>query len=299
MTIAGANVLTAQSAPSQYGYDPAKCVNLGHIVAHSGDDFGAPYTINDVLIERAMNNLRNQAAERGGNFIQHDAPHLGNGRSNGIQGPLNATVTGTAWRCEGAPGDAKGATAASGQPGSAPMASAVVPASSAAPAPKETAHPVGAAGFRFGDSVAACKDACVAAGFQWNIDSSSGSCGGIPAKAGLEGTSQVLFCEATACGIDMVGAVQKLGEPHSFHQLEQILVKKYGRPRQVTELPTACAGDEVACVAEGKGELRRAWLWSNQFWIELAMLKSPEGARISLHYGTPSRPRADEKAPAL
>lgn len=71
------------------------CQLLDHVVGHGGGTFGGEFLANDDLIEYAMNDLRNQAAELGGNYVQHDPPTLGEGDGT----TTTATISGTAYRC--------------------------------------------------------------------------------------------------------------------------------------------------------------------------------------------------------
>ncbi|HVJ17079.1 MAG TPA: DUF4156 domain-containing protein [Polyangiaceae bacterium] len=93
----GAQVATSQSAPVDLGYVPSSCKSLGYIVGRGGGSFGGSWVSNESLIEYAMNDLRNQAAERGANYVQHDSPTLGVPGSDGATS--TATVSGTAYFC--------------------------------------------------------------------------------------------------------------------------------------------------------------------------------------------------------
>jgi hypothetical protein len=90
-------VATSQSAPVDLGYVPSSCKSLGYIVGRGGGSFGGSWVSNESLIEYAMNDLRNQAAERGANYVQHDSPTLGVPGSDGATS--TATVSGTAYFC--------------------------------------------------------------------------------------------------------------------------------------------------------------------------------------------------------
>jgi len=89
LSTAGANVAATRNAP------PSQCQALGYVVGHGGGTFGGGLISNEELIEYAMNDLRNKAAELGGNYIQHDPPTLGQGDGT----TTTATITGTAYRC--------------------------------------------------------------------------------------------------------------------------------------------------------------------------------------------------------
>jgi len=85
----GARVVASRNAP------PQGCQQLGFVVGHGGGTFGGGFISNDDLIEYAMNDLRNRAAELGGNYVQYDTPTLGDGDGT----TTTATVSGTAFRC--------------------------------------------------------------------------------------------------------------------------------------------------------------------------------------------------------
>ncbi len=87
----GAQVAATRNPP------PADCVAVKYIVGKGGGTFGGKWIANDDLVEYAMNDLRNQAAKVGANYVQHDPPQLGNG--NGTT--TTATIPGTAYRCNG------------------------------------------------------------------------------------------------------------------------------------------------------------------------------------------------------
>ena len=74
---------------------PPSCAPVGYVVGEGGGTFGGKWISNDQLIDYAMNDLRNKAAERGATYVQSDAPQLGNGRGT----TSTATITGTAYRC--------------------------------------------------------------------------------------------------------------------------------------------------------------------------------------------------------
>lgn len=89
LTAEGAAVVASRNAP------PENCELVANLVGHGGGTFGGGFIANDDLIEYAMNDLRNQAAERGANYVQHDTPTLGSGDGT----TTTATVSGAAYRC--------------------------------------------------------------------------------------------------------------------------------------------------------------------------------------------------------
>jgi len=93
----GAQVATSPSAPVDHGYVPSSCKSLGYIVGRGGGSFSGSFLTNESLIEYAMNDLRNQAAELGANYVQHDTPQLGVPGGDGATS--TATVSGTAYFC--------------------------------------------------------------------------------------------------------------------------------------------------------------------------------------------------------
>jgi hypothetical protein len=87
-----AHVAVARSAP------PSSCSTVAYLVGEGGGTFGGGWIRNDQLIEYAMNDLRNKAAERGANYVQSDPPQLGTGKGT----TTTVTITGTAYRCASA-----------------------------------------------------------------------------------------------------------------------------------------------------------------------------------------------------
>jgi hypothetical protein len=74
---------------------PEGCKPLGYVVGKGGGTFGGGFVSNEDLIEYAMNDIRNKAAEAGANYLQHDPPTLGQGDGT----TTTATITGTAYAC--------------------------------------------------------------------------------------------------------------------------------------------------------------------------------------------------------
>jgi hypothetical protein len=116
-------------------------------VGRGGGAIGGAYVSNEKLIEYAMNDLRNQAAKKKANFVQHEAPTLGQADGS----TSTATVSGTAYRCDQRrAGDATAAAAPAPASASAPapsveavatQASAMAPGSASAAPPVLTAAP--------------------------------------------------------------------------------------------------------------------------------------------------------------
>nr|APZ78675.1 membrane protein [Cystobacterineae bacterium] len=103
----GRNVQAIASAPGP------ECENLGIIFGQGGGTFGGAYISNDQLMEYAMNDAMNKAAERGATHLQVTPPQLG-----GTQGTTTtATVSAIAFRC---PNSGANAAAAPAQAPAAP-----------------------------------------------------------------------------------------------------------------------------------------------------------------------------------
>ncbi|MCC6215458.1 MAG: DUF4156 domain-containing protein [Polyangiaceae bacterium] len=90
LTDAGAKVAASRNPP------PPGCQSLGYLTGKGGGTFGGAWVSNEDLIEYALNDLRNQAAELGATLIQHDPPTLGQGDGT----TTSVTITGTAYRCQ-------------------------------------------------------------------------------------------------------------------------------------------------------------------------------------------------------
>jgi len=89
LSVKGEKVVPVASQPSP------ECKNLGTVIGQGGGAFGGAYISNDKLMEWAMNDALNKAAERGATHFQSAAPSLG-----GAQGTTTtATVTGIAFQC--------------------------------------------------------------------------------------------------------------------------------------------------------------------------------------------------------
>lgn len=99
LSLRGSTVQMADGAP-------AGCANLGVVIGKGGGGFGE-MVANEVLVEHAMNDARNKAAELGASHVALSPPQLGGSPVT------SATVTGFAYRCEaGAPAPARSQAAA-------------------------------------------------------------------------------------------------------------------------------------------------------------------------------------------
>jgi hypothetical protein len=77
---------------------PGKCKSLGDIVGSQGNWITGDYTSNKNLLIGARNDLRNQAAEMGGNYVW--VQDSNNTNAWGSTGTTNTTVLGVVYRCE-------------------------------------------------------------------------------------------------------------------------------------------------------------------------------------------------------
>ncbi len=77
---------------------PGNCKSLGDIVGSQGNWITGDYTSNKNLLIGARNDLRNQAAEMGGNYVW--VQDSNNTNAWGSTGTTNTTVLGVVYRCE-------------------------------------------------------------------------------------------------------------------------------------------------------------------------------------------------------
>jgi Domain of unknown function (DUF4156) len=77
---------------------PPQCETLGLLTGKGGGTLGGAYISNENLIDYAMNDLRNKAADLGATHIRHDPPQLGEGDGT----TTSVTITGTAYACPSA-----------------------------------------------------------------------------------------------------------------------------------------------------------------------------------------------------
>jgi hypothetical protein len=89
LTATGATVTVSPDPP------PAGCTEVEHLVGEGGGSFGGGYIPNHNLIDYAMNDLRNKAADAGANYVEYDPPTLGTDDGT----TTTATVSGTAFKC--------------------------------------------------------------------------------------------------------------------------------------------------------------------------------------------------------
>jgi hypothetical protein len=102
LSAAGSRVTPVAQAPGP------ECKNLGTVVGAGGGAFGGAYISNDQLVQFAMNDAMNKAAQRGATHLQPMAPALGDADGT----TSTATLMAIAYRCPGAGGEEIAALAA-------------------------------------------------------------------------------------------------------------------------------------------------------------------------------------------
>jgi hypothetical protein len=85
----GEKVKVSQNPPN------AACQKGDFLVGEGGGYLGGGFIPNDDLVEYAMNDLRNQARERGYNYVQYDTPQMGEGKGT----TTTVTISGTGYSC--------------------------------------------------------------------------------------------------------------------------------------------------------------------------------------------------------
>jgi hypothetical protein len=269
----GAEEVTASRNPA-----PAGCTSLGYLTGKGGGTFGGAYISNESLIEYALNDLRNQAAELGANYLHHDPPQLGSGDGT----TTTATMTGTAYRCSGSTESSASPQAAQPQPAPA--------GAHAQRAPPPSPPPTGAAGFAFGKSIDESAAACTGAGHEWTPgEENHFKCSGAPSDVGFPATVLVRFCSDKLCGLSISTAPEsEEGKAwiSTFADLKETLVRKYGAPAKDDKVrPVECKTKELyACLTDGRAQFLVDWRWPTKERVRAAMKKTAEGPRIQLQY---------------
>lgn len=282
----GAHVATSQSAPIDQGYPPSACRSLGYVVGRGGGSFGGAWISNEQLVKYAMNNLQNEVAKLGGNFVQHDTPQLGvSGDKNGTS-TTTATVSGTAYFCD---------PAAKGQATSSPP-----PPATAAASPAVTATPEGAGGFKFAEAAAESQKACAAAGHTWKRSGDDAECSDTLVSVGAPARALLHFCTDTTCGVDLVispAADQVLAK---YDELYSSLEKRYGIPKQGRAVVSPdCAKALAGCLAAPSAPGGAAWRWPDGNVVALRLALAANSPIIEVSYANPTRTKNTTPGPAL
>ncbi|NYT61257.1 DUF4156 domain-containing protein [Alcaligenaceae bacterium] len=75
----------------------AECKHLGEVIGSQGNWVTGDFTSNKSLMQGARNDLRNQAAEMGGNYVLlQDTSHS---RAWGSLGTTSSTIAGQVYKC--------------------------------------------------------------------------------------------------------------------------------------------------------------------------------------------------------
>jgi hypothetical protein len=285
LTAEGARVATSQTAPIDQGYPPAACRSLGYVVGRGGGTFGGAWISNDELVKYAMNDLQNEVAKRGGNYVQHDTPQMGVGGDKNGTSTTTATVSGTAYYCDP---DARGATAAA----------TLAPAASKPPA--LTAAPEGAGGFRFGETVAEAQSACTGGGHAWKRTGDDAECSSTLVPLGTSARATLRLCQDAVCGIELFVAEPAEKVVTKYDELYSALEKKYGIPKQRrSEVVPACQSDLKTCLSGAAAPAGAAWRWPDGNAIEVRLAALAGTPLVDLAYSNPTRTKTTTPGPAL
>lgn len=288
----GADVVTSQSAPIDSGFDPKSCKHLGFIVGKGGGAFGGAWIANEELVNYAMNDLRNQAAARGANFVQHDTPQMGvAGDGNGGSSTTTATVSGNAYYCS----DQRSPSVTT------------TPKPTTAPAPKPLpsaptrAVPEGVAGFRLGSSLEQAQKICEGAGHQFSPGDPAAKCSSSVVDLKAPAEVELTFCNDKACGIAVTLTPEAAALAPFIDSLSKQLTLNYGAKTLNQSNTKLCSSlDALAqCVLEGNAIVHHEWNWPSKHSVTLSTVKSNGKACVKLVYLTPEYTKTRVPGPAL
>lgn len=103
LAIAGcsATALSPQAAAVELSPNPAPkgCKYVGNITGNQGNFFTGSWTSNKNLEQGAVNDVKNQAANLGANYVQLITNRAGVTGAQGGQSQTNVTMSGNAYRC--------------------------------------------------------------------------------------------------------------------------------------------------------------------------------------------------------
>lgn len=284
LTTQGGEVQVSGESPAEQGYAKGSCKNLGYIVGHGGGALGG-WVSNDELVQYAMNDLRNQAAELGANYLEHDSPQMGvTGGTQGGSTTTTATVSGTAYHCDD---DAKKTAAA-------PKAVAKNPKT-----PKLSPVPGGAAGFKFGMKTSDAESLCTSAKFEFKGDGARGDCSGTPTSVGLPAATRLHFCDDGVCGIDVVFSPAEEELVDQYNTLHTKLVTKYGKPKEAREAVSDSCRQALAKCLETEPPDGARWLWPDGHSVSIRLAQDGGKAVVEVSYRTPKGAEQEAPGPAL
>ena len=283
LTSTGGEVQVSSSSPADQGYAKGSCKNLGYIIGHGGGVLGG-WVANDELVQYAMNDLRNKAAELGANYVEHDSPQMGVTAGNSGSTTTTATVSGTAYQCDD---DAKKGT---------PTPKAV------AAKPKEkklTPVPGGAAGFKFGMKSGDAEALCASASLEFKRDGALGNCSGTPTSVGTPATSRLSFCDEGVCGIDVLVSPPAEELIDQYNTLHARLVTKYGKPKEAREAVSDDCRAALAKCLETEPPDGARWVWPDGHSVSIRLVLNGETTLVEVSYRTPQGAQQATPGPAL
>jgi hypothetical protein len=166
--------------------------------------------------------------------------------------------------------------------------------------PPNVPAPKGAAGFRFGTSLDACRATCEEAGHTFENAEGRARCSGTPESIGLSATVQLGFCGDRLCTIEIAARPpddDSAVRVDTFARLSSALEEKYGKSNVESRLvPERCRAVLADCLQKGDAELVYDWTWSRSVGVALAMDNHAGEPAIRLSY---RRQAALQKAPAV
>jgi hypothetical protein len=156
--------------------------------------------------------------------------------------------------------------------------------------PRPVAPPVGAGGFRFGQSPPDVQSACsTAGGAIQELEANRVRCSKLPEDIGIEAQADLTFCSGTVCDIEL------LANPGNDAQQARVvyasfgaaLTRKYGSPKaNRKEGPGECEGSEAfsRCLQEGRATALQGWIWSGGARILLKLERDNESLLLRIKY---------------
>lgn len=236
-----------------------------------------------------MNDLRNQAARLGANYVQHDSPQMGVTGSDTGTTTSTATVNGTAYSCHGSAGTV-----------TAPTTSGI-PSATAPPAESRPAPPIGAAGFQFGWTQDEAAKVCQGSQNSWTAGAGSMSCSGAAQSVGFTSAISLKTCTGKICEILIDATPSDREEPAwraRYTEIKALLVKKYGTPTSAkSDFPPECKETVLSCVEQGRARFDTRWTWPTGESVRFTFDRNDVGPALRLIYAVDGK--RDETPPAL
>jgi hypothetical protein len=136
--------------------------------------------------------------------------------------------------------------------------------------------PLGVAGFEFKMNVGQAQAACERAGKQWASDAKSSACSGSVEPMGMNGTVQLLPCDAAFCQILFTSEPSEPKLVPMVLTLKEALDGRYGPPSKAdTSVPRDCLNTIVSCVTEQRAYIYYVWAFENGQTIKLRLGIAP------------------------